>query len=199
MGSLDAWISRTELDLGDSSAVRQKSQAALGRSLSFGCPADLHISDPHPAERTQRSAPPPPRIYFADLTRCPHGESSHPAAGRSYDRFSTCRPKGPPARRTIGFQPVGPRAHRPVESQSLDSPPQTTPHQVSAPRAVGRTRPFDNPKNWPHQSTAAGPLLLIDSPLSLLYPLGLRPPDPATKNPRPRPGATKRVLTANQA
>jgi len=134
-----------------------------------------------------------------DVTRCPHGESSHPAAGRSYDRFSTCRPKGPPARRTIGFQPVGPRAHRPVDSQSLDSPPQTTPHQVSAHRAVGRTCPFDNPKNWPHQSTAAGPLLLIDSPLSLLSPLGLRPPHPATKNPRPRPSATKRVLTANQA
>ena len=149
-----------------------KSQAALGRSISFGCPADLHIFDPHPAERTQRSAPPPPRICFADLTRCPHGESSHPAAGRSYDRFSTCRPKGPPAR---GLP------------QSLDPPPQTTPHQVSAHRAVGRTCPFDNPKNWPHQSTAAGPLLLIDSPLSLLSPLGRRPPDPQPKTHAPAP------------
>ncbi len=107
-----------------------------------------------------------------DVTRCPHGESSHPAAGRSYDRFSTCRPKGPPAR---GLP------------QSLDPPPQTTPHQVSAPRAVGRTCPFDNPKNWPHQSTAAGPLLLIDSPLSLLSPLGLRPPDPQRKTHAPAP------------
>ena len=80
----------------------------------------------------------------------------------------------PPAGRTIGFQPVAPRAHRPVESQSLDPPPQTTSHQVSAHRAVCRKCPFDNPKNWPHQSTAAGPLLLFDSPLSPALPS--RPP-----------------------
>ena len=141
------------------------------------------------AQRSGHRGPPPRHPEFVSptslvaravspLTRPP---------GRPYDRFSTCRPKGPPARRTIGFQPVGPRAHRPVESQSLDSPPQTTPHQVSAPRAVGRTRPFDNPKNWPHQSTAAGPLLQIDSPLSLLSPLGLRPPDPQRKTHAPAP------------
>ena len=42
--------------------------------------------------------------------------------------------------------------------------------------------------SWVHaQSTAAGPLLLIDFPLSLLSPFGRRPPDPQPKTHAPAP------------
>jgi len=58
-----------------------------GRSRSCVCPSPRLSPDEYPAERTQRSAPPPPGICFADVSHWLHGEPPHPA----------CRPPSPPA------------------------------------------------------------------------------------------------------
>jgi len=53
----------------------------------FRRPMGTVFSDECPAKRTQRSAPPPPGICFADVSHWPHGEPPHPAY----------RPPSPPA------------------------------------------------------------------------------------------------------
>jgi len=137
------------------------------------------------AQRSGHRGPPPRHPGFVSRTslvaRAVSPLTRPP--GRPYDRFSTCRPKGPPARGV----PVA-------------RPP--TPNHIPS--------SFRPPCRWPHASfrqpeKLAPPKHSRRSPasdrLSTFPALPSRPQaaGPATKNPRPRPGATKRVTTANQA
>ena len=104
-----------------------------------------------------------------DVTRCPHGESSHPAAGRSYDRFSTCRSKGPLARGV----PVA-RLPTPDHSPSSVRPPCRWPH-VS----------FRQPEKLaPPKHSRRSP---ASDRLSTFPALPSRPPAAAPRNQKPTP------------
>ena len=143
------------------------------------CTFSIHI------QRSGHRGPPPrhPEIVsptslvaraVSPLTRPP---------GRPYDRFSTCRSKGPPAR---GL-PVA-RLPTPNHTPSSFRPPCRLPHASC--RQPEKLAPPKHSRRSPSSDR-----------LSTFPALPSRPPaaEPATKNPRPRPGATKRVLTANQA
>ena len=69
-------VRRPEAERGEQEKVEQERRDGRTRgsqSRLFGCPSVRGVSDECPAERTQRSAPPPTWICFADVIHWPCG------------------------------------------------------------------------------------------------------------------------------